>query len=86
MDLRCTLVGSFVKCRLTPESVFRHVLRQGRVSEEFGETETSSFSLLDIRAFYQVSGKTRFTFGINNIFDEWQNSEMIYNLLTIKYI
>ncbi len=70
MDFRYTLSGSFVKGRLTPELVFRHVLRQGRISTEFGETVTPSFSLLDIRASYQVSEKARFTLGVNNLFDE----------------
>jgi iron complex outermembrane receptor protein len=70
MDLRYTLAGSFMKGKLTPELVFRHVLRQGRISTEFGETETPSFSLLDIRASYQVSEKARFTLGVNNLFDE----------------
>jgi iron complex outermembrane receptor protein len=70
MDLRYTLAGSFMKGKLTPELVFRHVLHQGRVSTEFGETETPSFSLLDIRASYQLSATARFTLGVNNLFDE----------------
>ena len=69
MDFRYILSGNFVKGRLTPEVVFRHVLRQGRISEEFGETETPSFSLLDIRASYQISRVARFTLGVNNLFD-----------------
>ena len=70
MDFRYVLSGNYMQGRLQPELVFRHVLRQSRVSEEFGETITPSFSLLDLNLAYQISTTTQITLGANNLFDE----------------
>ena len=70
MDFRYVLLGNYLKGRLKPELVFRHVLKQSRISEEFGETVTPSFSLLDLKLAYQMSANSRFTLGVNNLFDE----------------
>ena len=69
LDLRYTLSGSFMEGKLKPELVFRHVLRQNRIAAEYGETETPSFSLLNLQTTYVSSKKTRFTLGINNLLD-----------------
>jgi len=70
LDVRYTLLGSFMKGKLRPEASFRHVLEQARISEEFGETVTPSFTLLDIKLDYQITDAARVTLGVNNIFDE----------------
>ncbi|WP_299524516.1 TonB-dependent receptor [Winogradskyella sp.] len=70
LDFRYTLSGSYLDGKLLPELTFRHVLEQARISEEFGETETPAFSVLDIRLAYQFSNSARITAGINNAFDE----------------
>ena len=70
MDFRYVLSGNYLKGRLQPELVFRHVLQQSRISEEFGETVTPSFSLLDLKLTYQFSSTARFTLGVNNLFDQ----------------
>ena len=70
LDFRYSLVGNYFDNKFQPELVFRHVLEQSRVSTEFGETPTPSFSLLDLKLAYQITGSTRITAGINNIFDE----------------
>lgn len=70
LDLRYAIQGSFLKGALRPEISFRQVLRQSRISEEFGETETPSFSLLDINLAYQLSSNARVNVGVNNLFDE----------------
>ena len=70
LDFRYTLSGSYLDGKLLPELTFRHVLEQARISEEFGETETPAFSVLDIRLAYQFSDSGRITTGINNAFDE----------------
>ena len=69
LDLRYTLSGNFMEGKLKPELVFRHVLRQNRIAAEYGETETPSFSLLNLQTTYVSSKKTRFTLGINNLLD-----------------
>ncbi len=70
LDLRYSLSGNFIGGKLRPEVTFRHVLRQARISEEFGETETPSFSLLNASLTYQLTGITRMNLGVNNLFDE----------------
>jgi len=70
LDLRYSLSGSFIEGKLRPEVTFRHVLKQARISEEFGETETPSFSLLNASLTYQLTGITRVNLGVNNLFDE----------------
>ncbi len=70
LDLRYSLSGSFIEGKLRPEVTFRHVLRQARISEEFGETETPSFSLLNASLTYQLTEITRVNLGVNNLFDE----------------
>jgi iron complex outermembrane receptor protein len=69
LDLRYALSGSFMEGKLKPELVFRQVLRQNRIAAEYGETETPSFSLLNLQTTYVPSENTRFTLGINNLLD-----------------
>ena len=70
MDFRYILLGRYLDDKLQPEVTFRHVWEQSRVSEEFGETQTPSFSLLDLKLTYQLTGSARIAAGVNNIFDE----------------
>jgi len=70
LDFRYGLIGSYLNNTLRPELTFRHVLQQSRISNEFGETETPAFSLLDISLSYQVGKNAQLTAGVNNIFDE----------------
>ena len=71
LDFRYTLSGNYLNGKLSPELTFRYVLEQSRISPEFGETETPSFSKLDLRVGYQFSKSGKITGGINNIFDEY---------------
>jgi len=70
LDFRYSLTGTFVDGKLQPEILFRYVMQQSRISPEFGETETPSFALLDIKMGYQITQAARINVGINNIFDE----------------
>lgn len=70
MDLRYTLSGKYLQDKLMPELAFRYVMEQSRVSSEFGETVTPSFTLLDLKVAYAVNEKLRFNLGINNVLDE----------------
>lgn len=69
LDLRYSLRGSFFKDKLLPELLFRQVLAQSRISPEYGETRTPSFSLLDIKVAGQLTKTSRLTLGVNNLFD-----------------
>ncbi len=70
LDFRYTLIGNYIDGKLQPELAFRHVMEQSRISTEYGETTTPSFSLLDVKLGYQLTKAARITAGINNIFDD----------------
>lgn len=70
LDFRYVLIGNYFDDKLQPELVFRHVLEQSRISTEFGETQTPSFSLLDLKLTYQITSAARVSAGVNNLFDE----------------
>ncbi|UJH68469.1 TonB-dependent receptor domain-containing protein [Allomuricauda sp. SCSIO 65647] len=69
-DFRYTVFGEYMKGKLHPELTFRHVMEQSRISNEFGETQTPSFSLLDAKLAYNFTKSGRISIGMNNIFDE----------------
>lgn len=70
MDLRYTLSGQYIEGKLSPELTLRHVLSQNRISTEYGETETPSFSLIDVQLGYDISNNIKFKLGVNNLLDE----------------
>ena len=70
LDFRYILTGEYMDAKLKPELTFRHVLEQSRISQEFGETQTPSFSLLDLKLTYQFTNSARIAAGVNNLFDE----------------
>lgn len=69
LDFRFALIGSYAADKLTPEVAFRYVSGQSRISTEFGETQSPSFALLDIRIGYRLSESLIIAAGINNLFD-----------------
>ena len=70
LDFRYALKGSYFNGKLHPEASFRQVLRQHRISEEFGETETPAFSLVDVKVQYKASKSLRLEAGVTNVFDQ----------------
>ncbi|MDO9554246.1 TonB-dependent receptor domain-containing protein [Rhodonellum sp.] len=70
LDLRYVLSGSYLQNKLKPEASLRYVTRQGRISQEFGETKTPSFSLLDVKIGYSFTDQFIGKVGINNLFNE----------------
>ncbi len=70
LDLRMALRGDFLNEKFHPEIIFRHALKQARISTEFGETETPAFSLLDIQMTYRIADPVSITLGVHNLFDE----------------
>lgn len=69
LDFRYTLRGAYLNGKLRPEASFRHVLKQARISKEFGETESPAFSLVDINLNYTFSKLLKVELGVNNLFD-----------------
>ena len=70
LDLRYSLMGSYLKNKLRPEITFRHVIEQSRVSMEYGETITPAFTLLDAKVSYRVHPRFGMAAGVQNLFDE----------------
>ncbi len=70
LDFRYAIIGHYLKNKLSPEINFRHVLKQSRISTEFGETETPSFTTLDINLAYYISSMFNVNIGITNLLDE----------------
>jgi len=69
MDIRYSLSGNYLKNKLLPEIVFRHVISQNRISKEFGETETPSFTLIDFSVSYKFFKVFDITGGVQNLFN-----------------
>lgn len=69
MDIRYSLLGNIVKDKLKPELTFRHVVKQNRISNEYGETVTPAFTLLDFGFSYEIKKNFKFNAGVNNIFN-----------------
>jgi len=69
LDLRYHLSGNYLKNRLSPYITFRQVLAQARISAEFGETITPSFSIIDLGLSFRVNHIIGFTAGIENLLD-----------------
>ena len=69
LDLRYALSGNYINGKLRPEIVFRYVMDQSRISNEFGETTTPSFTLLDIKIDYSITDKLTVSAEINNLLD-----------------
>ncbi|NNF22072.1 MAG: TonB-dependent receptor [Saprospiraceae bacterium] len=65
-----SLYGLLLEDKLQTEISIRHAFKQSRISREFGETETPSFSKVDIKLSYQLSDHARFSAGINNLLNE----------------
>jgi iron complex outermembrane receptor protein len=70
MDIRYTLSGRFFEERLKPELAFRYVLEQSRISQEFGESATPAFALLDLQLAYDITEKIKINTGVRNVLDE----------------
>jgi len=70
MDLRYAINGSYIKNKLQPELVVRHVWKQDRIAESFGETKTPSFSLLDLSVNYMINSHFEVNAAVNNLLDE----------------
>ncbi|MEN8157805.1 MAG: TonB-dependent receptor, partial [Bacteroidota bacterium] len=69
LDVRYHLSGAYLDSRLRPHVTFRHVIEQSRISGEFGERVTPSFSVVDLGLSYQVHRLLGVTAGINNLLD-----------------
>jgi iron complex outermembrane receptor protein len=70
LDVRYTVVGSYLKDRLRPEVTVRHAAEQARVSTEFGESETPSFTVVDVAVSFTFQGRYRLSASAQNLLDK----------------
>lgn len=69
LDLRMQLFGDYFSHRLKPYLTFRYVMEQSRISDEFGETVTPSFTLFDLGLAFRLNKFLGFNAGIQNLFN-----------------
>jgi len=70
LDARYAISSAFFSNNFHPEIVVRHVMKQDRISTEYGEKESEAFTLFDLNLMYKVSQVVNFTAGIQNVLDE----------------
>ncbi len=70
LDFRYKLMGTYFKNKLKPEIAFRYVLKQSRISTEYGETETPAFTVVDLKLSYHALKFLGMTVGIQNLFNQ----------------
>jgi len=70
LDARYAISSAFFSNNFHPEIVVRHVMKQDRISTEYGEKESEAFTLFDLNLMYKVSQLISFTAGIQNVLDE----------------
>lgn len=71
MDMRYSLHGSYLKGKLFPELMLRHVLAQDRVSSAFGEQTTPSFTTLDLSIRFAPFEQLSIKAGVNNLLNTY---------------
>ena len=67
LDMRFRLMGNFVRGKVKPEFGVRHVIQQARISTEYGETQSPSFTILDASFGSQISDVFGIIFGVKNL-------------------
>lgn len=68
-ELRYSITGKHLANKLNTEISLRHVLKQDRISAEFGEKETPSFTNMDGSISYKLFKSVNIAAGVQNIFD-----------------
>ena len=70
LEIRNVVSGTYIKDKLKPEIVVRYVMKQSRVSREFGENITPDFVLLDLKVGYAIFDNLKLNAGIKNVFNK----------------
>jgi len=69
LEIRYSLAGKYFNDKLISEISLRQVLKQNRISVEYGEKETPSFTNLDFNFAYKLFKYLNVATGVQNIFD-----------------
>ncbi len=70
LDIRYQLAGHYLNGKLSPSLSYRHVLKQDRIAESYGETVTPTFSLVDVSVNYRFNKHLELNITANNLLDE----------------
>ncbi len=70
MQLKYSLLGSFIQNKLNAELNLRNSFKQNRIANSFGETKTPAFQVVDIDVSYRFNKWGTFSTGVQNLFDE----------------
>jgi iron complex outermembrane receptor protein len=70
LDFRYILSGLYLNNTIRPEIQLRHVLEQNRISKDFGEIKSPSFTVVDVNIKYTLSKAFNLSLGVNNLLDE----------------
>lgn len=68
-EINLGIHGKFFKDKLKPELFIRQAFDQYRVSETFGETKTSAFTLVNVKASFALNKYLHLAAGVNNLFN-----------------
>jgi iron complex outermembrane receptor protein len=68
-DLRYSLQGRYLKDKLKALASFRFVAEQSRISTEFGESITPSFTLVGLQLGYRFNSNIGLQASVDNLFD-----------------
>lgn len=69
-EVRYSLTGNYLKNKLIADISLRHVLKQNRISVEYGEKETPAFTTLDFSVSYKLPKYFSLASGVQNILNE----------------
>ena len=68
--VKYTIDGTYLKGKLTPTLTLRYAGEQRRIAEEFGETLTPSYFIMDANIGYAINNHILIVSGISNLLNE----------------
>ena len=69
LDLRYSIAAQMMDNKLRTKISMRYVAEQARISTEYGETSTPSFTLVDLSIDYNMTQQWNLQVGVKNAFD-----------------
>lgn len=63
LDMQLVVKGSYFAQKIKPEVLLRHAIEQNRISAEYGETPTESFTIIDAAITYTPRPRISFLVG-----------------------
>lgn len=67
LDMQLVIKGSYFAQKIKPEVLLRHAIEQKRISAEYGESPTESFTIIDAAISYTPRPRISFLVGAKNL-------------------